>query len=267
MMLLPDAIERVRLSVVQILIGGAQGVRPIALGTGFIVHPSGLLVTAGHVVTDAFAFATQTQIPQPGLRIGLAQPNTDNMRGNFLLVPGDLVEHDVRRDLALIRISHQFVKADIFAGIILGGEPVKLSIDVAELSADRPRDGESVAISGYPLNERVLVTTSGAIATAWGLDVQEVTPAGMPSDFSQPDFMDCYLADVAVNGGNSGGPVYRVEDGTVIGVCRAYRGAPVMAGDTPAILEGKGLAFNSGLSQVVPIRYAEDLVGRHLTDA
>ena len=42
-------------------------------------------------------------------------------------------------------------------------------------------------------------------------------------------------------------------------------GGPVMAGEEPAILDGKALAVNSGLSLAIPINYAVELIKRHKT--
>ena len=46
----------------------------------------------------------------------------------------------------------------------------------------RPREGERGAVSGYPLNEPSLVTTSGHIASAWGIDIKEVSHPERPRD-------------------------------------------------------------------------------------
>jgi hypothetical protein len=81
----------------------------------------------------------------------------------------------------------------------------------------RSRDGESVAVSGYPLQVASLVTTSGTLAPAWSSEIKNVQPPGAPRG-SRFQIADGYLADVAVNPGNSRGPCserlhYRRQDG------------------------------------------------------
>lgn len=112
----------------------------------------------------------------------------------------------------------------------------------------------------------MLVTTSGNLASSWSSEVQEIQVPGAPAGFRMPDVADSYLADVRVNGGNSGGPVYSVESARVIGVCVSFDTAPVQYGNgnqEPATIGGRPLSYNSGLSNVVPIRYLIELLKKH----
>jgi S1-C subfamily serine protease len=217
------------------------------LGTGFIVDESGLVVTARHVTQAAAGGAGS------GVTVGLAQPNSENMRGNFTIVGGITLEEDRTHDLALLQMSPNPFDGGVTSGIVVNGTPIPLHYRVAHLDSTRPRDGVDVAVSGYPLRSSVLVTNAGIVASAW---VVEMGPPGP----GMPVFKDTYLVDVAINPGNSGGPCYRLADGAVIGVCVAYRQAPV-ASSAGAVA---GLFQNSGLGVVVPARYVEDLVRRHL---
>lgn len=259
---LSDAIDQVRPCVIQVLLAG-DGIRPLPVGTGFICHNSGLVLTARHVTQDAFVYAVKQGLSNSQLLIGLAQANTENMRANFTLVGGEVVEEDARHDLALLRMVPNPFDGGVGSGIVIGDTPIPLMFDVAATSPERPRDGTAIAVSGYPLSETVLITTSGVLASAWGLDIKEEQLPGAPAGFTRPDIKDSYLADVSVNPGNSGGPVYRSEDGVVIGVCVAFKKAPLLAGDQPVVVNGEALAYNSGLSVVIPIVYGQQLLDRH----
>ena len=86
----------------------------------------------------------------------------------------------------------------------------------------------------------------------------EVQPPSAPEGFTIPDVKDSYLIDVAVNPGNSGGPVYSIYECAVIGVCVAFRIAE-------AVPEGRSpFAYNAGLAVGVPIRYNVELLQRHV---
>jgi len=89
---------------------------------------------------------------------------------------------------------------------------------------------------------------------------------GAPAGFTFPDTADFYIGDMHVNPGNSGGPVYSVEQGKVIGVCVAAALAPVVYGDgnhEPASAGNRPLFSNSGLSVVIPVRYVIDLLKKN----
>jgi S1-C subfamily serine protease len=257
---LPDSIDVVRPSVIQIRMGipGTHGDRVI--GTGFLVHKDGYALTARHVAE--FALSIQKENPEARLWAGLAIPNLESahltIRASFALLDLAVVEEDRRHDLALLRLSPNPFATGKPSGVArtAQGLAVNALFGLAQTDEARPRDGASVAVSGYPLNEPTLVTTSGCIASAWGTDVQEVQPPGAPAGFTIPDVKDSYLADVAVNPGNSGGPVYMTATAKVIGVCVAFRIASTQGGNP--------FSYNSGLSVVVPVTYGLALLRKQI---
>ena len=97
---LPDVIDAVRACVVQVRIG-SDGMAPQPIGTGFIIDKSGFVLTARHVSRDGRKAATDGNMQNIRFFAGLAQPNSDNMRGNFTLVGCDVIEEDPRHDLTL----------------------------------------------------------------------------------------------------------------------------------------------------------------------
>lgn len=255
-------IDRVRPCVTQIAVSSeADPGRRAVVGTGLIVHGGGYVVTAKHVTEGAGHIIQQWG--EGSLQVGLAMPNMDSpqlsIRSGFEVVDCELVEEDPRHDLALLRMTSNPFASGRQPGVSAvagGGTAINAMWGLATLNTGRPRDGDGIVVSGYPLAIPTLITTAGIIASAWHTETMEVVPEGAPPGFTIPDFADAYLADVAVNPGNSGGPVYLQDDGSVIGVCVAFRIAEAEAGGMP-------LRYNSGLSIVVPIRYAVEMLARH----
>ena len=84
-------------------------------------------------------------------------------------------------------------------------------------------------------------------------------------------FEDVYWADIHVNPGNSGGPAFSLEAGTVIGMILAYQNAPVFFDDdhSRAFLPmqtadnrvvPKYLDSNSGIAEIIPVEFIERLL-------
>jgi S1-C subfamily serine protease len=260
---LADAIECIRPSIVQIAVlpgAAAHGTQLNVLGTGFWVSENGLVMTARQVTEDAQR--VMASLPGSRLMVGQGIPRiTDpefTIRGSFNYLGSKVIEEDPRHDIALIQVvqnpfateQRPFIKA------LAPDADVYPLLGLATLSTSEVRDGEQIGVSGYPLAEPALVTTSGVIASALEVNIQQAQTLGAPAGYTMPNIADSYLADVTVNPGNSGGPVYRISDGGVIGVCVAFR----IGHDS----NGPGMFFyNSGLSAVVPIKYGRELIARH----
>lgn len=223
------------------------------LGTGFVISPEGYVVTANHVMEEGFKAVENLQSEIRMLSIGFAYPNTQEMRGNFTFMDFDLVETDKIHDIALLKLKSKEIPP------MFGNVP-PLKLEPVILNLDRPEDGVAIGVSGYPLNQSVLVTNGGFMATSWAFDLQELKSPGTPEFYRKLDIADSYLADINVNPGNSGGPVYLASDGSVIGVCVAYLSTNVRD-DKGSV---KNYYYNTGLAIVVPSRYVCDLLKRHV---
>lgn len=273
-----QAVERIRPSIVQITFHTTDlsedmrrrlG-RPFIsypLGTGFLVNEDGYVITARHVIEGASKIAEELQVGQQWqIYVRLAALNiaddVKNIRilGNFRGVPSDVVDVDARHDLALLKLRQNPFKSEMRSGFVIDGKEIPLLFGTVTLNPNRPQDGAAVGISGYPFGEPVLVTNVGWMATSWSFDIKEVPVPGAPEWFRWPDIADVYLADVEVNPGNSGGPVYLIENAAVIGVCVASKPAPVRDQMGNPIRQ---LFYSSGLTIVVPSRYVIELLRKH----
>ena len=269
---LSDAIERIRPSVVQVaaqwrdaddrIIGEPMN----TLGTGFLVHESGVFATAEHVVAAAYNGAPK-EARRTRILVAFAIPNFErrgiSMTQSFAFVEVAAIARDATADVALLRTTKPF---SMSAGILASSNPsenVTMRHRVAVLSSGPLRDGERVATSGYPLEEPVLITTSGYIA---GSPIEQLrVPGGHPAwPFLSKRVV---LADMQVNFGNSGGPVYRVPDGAVVGLTSQYKNTWLVSQDLEVLKAGdKPIPLNSGLSVIAPTDHILVVAAEHGID-
>lgn len=214
-MRLEDLIRKIRLSIAQVSIGfGNQPPVGGPVGTGFIVGSGRYLVTAKHVV-DSVPINSQ----EAKLYAGLAGVDEDRpdlqIRGAFLHVPLRLIGTDARNDIALLEIMMPPDATSVSVDMVEVDTAVKYSAGRTgpmALSGAPVLEGLDIAVSGFPLSAASLVTTRGIVASTFA-----------PYEPMDPDSPISYLCDVTAIYGNSGGPVYRTSDGSVIGLCRAVK--------------------------------------------
>lgn len=137
-----------------------------SLGSGFIIDPSGIVVTNNHVIEDA-----------DEIEVTLTDGRT---------LPAELVGRDPVTDLAVLRILSP---SENFPAVAFG-------------DSDVARVGDWVIAIGNPFGFGGSLTAG--VISARGRDV-----GGRYDDYIQ--------SDVAINTGNSGGPLFNL-DGDVIGI-------------------------------------------------
>jgi S1-C subfamily serine protease len=170
-----------------------------------------------------------------------------HFKGNSETLNADIVGFDERHDLALLKLRQS-----------------RASLSRLKLNTERPPDGLAIAVSGYPLNELVLVTTSGNLASSESMDVRDTQVPGLPTNVLIPDIAESFLADMTANPGNSGGPVYSLETAEVIGVCVGGKMVPMQDEQgNPIAASGHQLRYFSGLTIVVPAKYVAQLLKAH----
>lgn len=218
-------IDKIRYSVVQICTS-SDGINFSIRGTGFIVE-DGYILTANHVVDGL----------QPDeIYLGLAGINVDKpemqVRAAFLYEHISEVHGDEVNDIAVIvpRTNH--------VGEIITGGNSSATVKALRFDFSRPKDGERVTVSGYPLSEVSLVSNHGIIASSWCI--------------KKGTGEEIYLGDFTANPGNRGGPIYN-SAGRVIGVCVAGRLASHEPSDS---------VYAAGLTEIVPSSYCKQLLDR-----
>jgi S1-C subfamily serine protease len=157
--------------------GGGSG----GQGSGFVVSPSGSLLTSAHVVTTA------------GLRSGTAVTPAHTVFVQFAdgdRAPASIVGYDVFDDVAVLHVDP---KAHQLAPVPLG-------------DSDRVVVGEPVAAIGSPFGD------VGSLSVGVVSAIRRTIPS-----ITKYDLFDAIQTDAPINHGNSGGPLFDAR-GRVIGI-------------------------------------------------
>ena len=245
-----ETIDKIRPSIVQInciASGLSEEVRQQigqififkVLGTGFFVNAEAHIITARHVIQAGNNWLRRMNAANKKMNVSIGLPNSENFIGNRVGIDFDIVDEDENYDLAVLKLRRNPFREEISAGIRIRGKDVPIQVSTAKLRSQRPMEGQWIGISGYPFEERVMVTNSGYVASVWTI----------------PN----YLADAEVNPGNSGGPVYLVEDASVIGVCVAIRGSKVWNERGEPV---PNLFYSSGITQIIPTLRITELLDK-----
>lgn len=227
---LPDLIEQIKPSIV--VVGTYEKTRSPAFimrGTGFVVGNGTLVATNAHVVPDSLDSANGEMLVIQALsgRDGRQQR------------PAKTVANDKSHDLALLRIEGP----PLPAVVLQTGGPV--------------REGQSVAFTGFPIGG-VLglspVTHRGIISA--------ITPIALPGATAnqlnakvikrlKSGTFEVYQLDGTAYPGNSGGPLFEMEKGEVIGIINMV----FVKGTKESVLSQP-----SGISFAVPVPYLQELL-------
>jgi S1-C subfamily serine protease len=298
-----QAVEKIRPSVVQIIAEGSYGFvgNPrridfhVIAGSGFFGDTLGHIITARHIVIAIDSLPSKI-IREVGssvdpnsimVRILVGLPVTEITHGpnrsfeNVVQISARIIKRSEKADAAIIEVpAHALDKAYSNGLIEEPSKNIKLTTNkpIVPIFDTEPADeGEMIAVSGFPLSIPAMVTNFGWIGSAFGV-LPRVSPDD-PDQFGQ-------IGAIQINHGNSGGPVYRVRDGAVIGIAVSYWNAPAdvsvsiddslfkkkeekpeekeMHPKLPEIQTLFGNAnVNSGLTAIVPIEEALRLLSTH----
>ena len=214
-------------------------------GTGFVVTDGRTLVTNAHVVPEETATLGQLVLlvsskrgagsPGPGPGPSPGQDSAPYIR------PLKLLQLDHTHDLALLQFA---------------GEPLPV---MALDGTDGTREGQAVAFIGFPIGGLLGFSPVTHRAT-----VSSITPIALPTPTARQldaaavarlrqGSFDILQLDGTAYPGNSGGPLFDIDNGQVVGVINM-----VLAKTSKESL----LSNPSGITYAIPVRYVRELLGR-----
>lgn len=231
---LPSAIARIKPSVLAIgFYKETQNPRFGFSGTGFVVGDGHLLVTNAHVISRTADDETDDSALMAYLP---GAPAQDNLRRL------EVIEVDKAHDLALLRVAGNALPA-----LALG-------------TAQPVHEGHSVAFIGFPLGNNLGLSP----VTHRGI-VSAITLVALPSPSARQldsraikalkdGAFELLQLDATAYPGNSGGPVFEADSGSIVGVMNmvALKGTRESALSQP-----------SGISYAIPVDHVLRLLARH----
>jgi len=227
---LPDLIERAKPSV--LLVGTyapTDSPRFTFRGTGFVVSDGNLAITNVHVLppTESLGATRELMVQAFDVSGGIWRPRLAKVVGT-----------DPGHDLALLSFEGQAV-----APLALARAPV--------------REGAAIALMGFPLAGALgysMVTHRGVVSSKTSIS----GPAGDARQLNERALRQLRVGafevlqlDAIAYPGNSGGPVFELESGAVIGVI-----SMVMVKGT----KESALSAPTGITYAVPTQYVANLL-------
>lgn len=183
------------------------------IGSGFFIIKDNYLVgiTCKHVVAS---------VPSQNIYIGV------NTAKGYQRINTKILYVDQKEDIAILQpIFNSDIKSiDNFAF---------KSEDL--LPIDRIREGKSIISIGYPLN--------------LGIDYDRNYPIVKFGIISQYTGKNYFMIDMQVNPGNSGSPIFSIDDEKIIGIATSYMNDSIILYDNNRRVSAS-LPYNSGLANV-----------------
>jgi S1-C subfamily serine protease len=218
-----DAFKKVKRATVALAIMNSANPRqPFEIiGTGFCVDAAGIIVSCAHVIEAFMAKSIQEQIEQGKADernrgkerhvigpIAAIRPHvlffvTEGISEELVVFPTpvEFCMAKTDRDIGLVRVH----KHKYFAG----GFPCLTIAEYTEIN-----EGDEVGICGFPLGTH-LKKELGTVSSSFtkGIISSVIPSAGVPLQY-----LKGFQLDATATHGNSGGPVFLLESGEVIGV-------------------------------------------------
>ena len=214
-----------------VAIADRHGEHPVdqrVVGSGFNVDPTGIVVTAFHVVEP---FIRSQRLPVAVFCLGL-RPDGRLYFSYVPLVYGRRVDD---LDVIVCRTLNT-------AATVLPTLSVAAREDVTE--------GTSIATCGYPLG-LALEEESRNLSSTFQ---RGIVACVLPYPTSELKYRSMYTLDMTVNRGNSGGPVFVEDDGTVIAIIHTTTRDMDSVKDSRETSAGLYYKLPAGLANAIPVK-------------
>lgn len=209
------------------------------IGSAFLINTDGYFITAAHVLKFYKKDSAE-------LSVVLRQEDENGGGRDF-----DIIEKDDNHDLALCKIRKFSIQKSAHEV-----QPSEVPISTLQISEEPAKQGQFVAISGFPLGSFNPSVQFGTIAAA-----EIISPypyiLGVPAGKR-------FLLQVSVSGnhGNSGGPVISLSTGEVVGIIDQYIPAPTLIPSLPEEKQDTVLQ-QSGIMLALPSIWVQELLKRN----
>lgn len=201
-------------------------------GTGFVVGSGLQVMTNAHVLPEATGLSDA-----PSLVVQVRGAD-----GSWQMRSAERIESSEVHDLALLRFDGAPVPA-----LVLG-------------NSAKVREGDDLAFTGFPIGGVLGFSPVTHRAT-----VSSITEAALPSPSARQlqgravrglrdGTFEIFQLDATAYPGNSGGPVFDLQTGAVLGVMNMV------------LIKGtreSALSHPSGISYAIPSRYVKELLDKH----
>jgi len=230
---LPEIVDKVRPSIVVI------GTFQLKRSPQFVMRGTGFVVGDGrHVATNAHVLAQPLDVSADEKWLVLTRTGASGAQPR----PAEIRSIDQTHDLALLRLE--------------GAHLPTLNLS----QSDAAQEGQTVAFAGFPLGGMLgfysPVTHRGIISS--------ITPIALPASNARTlesrslaqmrrGAFDIYQLDATAYPGNSGGPLYELDRGDVVGIINM-----VLVKET----KESAMSKPSAISYAIPVKYLRELLAK-----
>jgi S1-C subfamily serine protease len=231
---------------------GLKRVESQVVGTGFLINTTGDFITAGHVIDSLNEVKNAPKIANAHLTARIRQRDGTGNDREFTIT-----DRDFDHDLVLCHVPGvNAVPAEKSKALKSLGPSAQQPFASLDLSRLKPKTGQFVLLSGFPLGSWTPTVQFGMVAAT-----SAYYPSGMTlTSAIRKDRDD--LLQISVNGnyGNSGGPVIDLESRRVIGVLDSLVPAPLQLGQK---IYDPNTFSASGIMLAVPVKRVQALLEKN----